>query len=307
MKRNACKPASATANCMGGAVLGFLRTKISITNSVLQENNATVGGGIAQGTEGGSHSDARLTLENCKVEQNSASRYGGGIAVLSSVQRMVDFPSISECTIRHNSAVSRGGGMHFSLLQWPLVGNTVVPGSVPDFLSFICPDCDIESNRAPLQPDVALQSSHLSIHPVDDVPTIATLLEVMDGTMEPGSSKSFAVAIRDSLGQLTANQMISAVSTTASQETNGTILSISQPAALVDGRGEITLSTVGEIGSSVLVKVNVVSVKSAEILVKLSSCSSNNVDFPIAIDDYSNNKILAACSVSPDIKIEHVR
>jgi len=108
------------SNVFGG---GGIRTRgdgaaTTITDSVIESNSATVGGGIQ-------HISGSLEIEGTTVRHNVARTSGGGI-------ENADVLSVADCLIEDNSAPGSGGGIHNTADGNLDVGETTLRGNSAD-------------------------------------------------------------------------------------------------------------------------------------------------------------------------------
>ncbi|GHA20591.1 hypothetical protein GCM10008090_33120 [Arenicella chitinivorans] len=107
----------------GGGLYAGDWSSVSISNSTLSGNSASVGGGLH------AQDSASVSISNSTLSGNSARFYGGGLHAQDSAS-----VSISNSTLSGNSAHSRGGGLYaeysasVSIINSTLSGNSAVFG-----------------------------------------------------------------------------------------------------------------------------------------------------------------------------------
>lgn len=87
----------------GGGVMVAEYSILKITDSIIRQNTAKYGSGISCSPSG------NVVVSECIIDQNIATRWGGGIGVSGLKWGNVE---ITHCTITRNSASERGGGVY---------------------------------------------------------------------------------------------------------------------------------------------------------------------------------------------------
>lgn len=144
----------------GGAVYVYQSDNVLINHCRIEFNYAYSGGGIYI-------EEGDIDIKNCKISQNSAKYYAGGIACLYSV------PFLFNLQIEHNTSAD-AGGIFFAYVpdySYPLLENLTVVNNVGgqvggiwflEALSIVMDNCKICYNRANLCGGIVFQFSGLA-------------------------------------------------------------------------------------------------------------------------------------------------
>ena len=122
---------------MIGILLLLVTAVGSIVNSIFTQNSAGNGSYGGAVNVDGYNGTARLIINNCTFDQNSAG--SGGAVALDGTDGVADV-SVSNCTLHENSAASFGGGLYLSQSGAGMtsleIGNTIlVTGATGDNLT----------------------------------------------------------------------------------------------------------------------------------------------------------------------------
>ena len=96
---------------------------LKITDSIIRQNTAKYGSGISCSPSG------NVVVSECIIDQNIATRWGGGIGVSGLKWGNVE---INHCTITRNSASERGGGIYVDSETFFRLTDSIVWGNNSD-------------------------------------------------------------------------------------------------------------------------------------------------------------------------------
>ncbi len=107
----------------GGGVMVAEYSILKITDSIIRQNTAKYGSGISCSPSG------NVVVSECIIDQNIATRCGGGIGVSGLKWGNVE---INHCTITRNSASERGGGIYVDSETFFRLTDSIVWGNNSD-------------------------------------------------------------------------------------------------------------------------------------------------------------------------------
>lgn len=109
-----------TAGSVGGGIVNYSNDTITITNSLIANNDAAQGGGI--------YSIGHLILNDSTVQGNTAEVMGGGVIIWAGTA------VLDRSTIYQNEAVQYGAGLLNNGGTFTLTNSTVSANSAPDYV-----------------------------------------------------------------------------------------------------------------------------------------------------------------------------
>jgi len=133
-----CTIANNTNATWGGGVL--LDLSSTMTNCIVEHNEALRGGGVCVGSFGGAHMNV---VANTLINANKASTYDGGVS-----QYSVDL-TLNSCTISSNTAGNVGGGSASYLNDCSIFANSAT-GYTGGVFAYYLGSCTISNNTAGL-------------------------------------------------------------------------------------------------------------------------------------------------------------
>lgn len=104
----------------GGGGIAVNGCSLTLTNSIVQNNMARIGGGIFASASSFSRPFSSLILINSTIDGNEATQDGGGIYITNGVPL-----TVSNSTVSNNTASGRGGGIRLDGSSLTLTNSTI--------------------------------------------------------------------------------------------------------------------------------------------------------------------------------------